>query len=161
MKIRILTAMAFMVSPVVLTDCDSSKSKTPSVESAASHTVGSSDPKAHSSVLFRVAGDKGHFSGHDLKLGAESYQSSLSTSRDLPSTKVDLRLASDVVAARSILKRSDLRIIFSLGECDDTNLLTLEDHGIVQVPDIRPKTIGSLCGSAGEFYLDLLMASLG
>ena len=156
MKIRILLAVLFVAGLVVLTACDSSKSKKASGEPEENLTIGIADPKRLSSLIW-IAEDQGYFSEHGLKINIKLYESGLAATKDLLAGKVDLATATEFVAARLFLEHPDLRIITSMCESEDIRLMARRDHGIAQISDIRHKRVGVLRGSGGEFYLDLLM----
>jgi NitT/TauT family transport system substrate-binding protein len=143
---------------VVLSACDSSKSKKTSSESKESLTLGISHP-GNLSYLIWIAEDRGYFAEHGLKVDVKLYESALAATRDLAAGKVDLATATDFVTARYILERTDFRIITSFCESDDVKLVARKDHGITQISDIRHKRVGVLRGGGGEFFLDLLVAA--
>ena len=156
MKIRILLAVLLVAGLVVLTACDSSKSKKASGEPEENLTIGIADPKRLSSLIW-IAEDQGYFSEHGLKINIKLYESGRAATKALLTGEVDLATGGEFLFARSIVEHPDLRIITSLCESDDVKLMARRDQGITQISDIRNKRVGVLLGSGGEFYLDLLM----
>ncbi len=157
MKIRIILLLLSVIILVVLTGCDSSKPKT-SGQSMESLTLGFPEPDDLGSLIW-VAEHHGFFSERGVKIDIKRYESGLAAVKDLLAGKLDLAIATDFVAARHILERSDIRLICSMCEIDgdSLNLAARKDHGITQLSDIRNKRIGLTRGSISDFALDLLL----
>jgi NitT/TauT family transport system substrate-binding protein len=158
MKSRTILLSLSVIILVALTGCDSSKPKTTSSQSVESLTIGTPHPLDRSALIW-VAEHQGYFAEHGLNINTKTYDSGLTATKDLLAGKLDLAVATDFVAARHILDRTDLRIVCSIGEVDAEALKVVarKDHGITQVSDIRHKRIGLLRGSASDFVLDLLL----
>jgi ABC-type nitrate/sulfonate/bicarbonate transport system substrate-binding protein len=155
-KIRILLAVLFVVGLVVLTACDSPKSKKISGESVESLTVGTH--VSDLSSLIWLAKDRGYFSEQGLDIKLKAYDSGVAAIEDLLAGNTDLATASEFVVVRNILERPDLRILSSIDQTGDmVKLVARKDHGITQISDIRNKRIGLLRNSMAEYYLDVLM----
>lgn len=156
-KTRIITVFLFVVGLLICTGCDSSKFKTSSDKSAENLTIGISEPRYLSSLIW-ISEDQGYFAKHGLKVSVQFCESGVAAAKDLLAGKLDLATVTEFVAARCILEQNAIRIITSLCESDDVKLVARKDRGITQLSDIRHKRIGVLRGGGGEFFLDLLIA---
>ena len=149
--------MAFLSAAglIALNGCDTSNPKT-SGGSVQTLSVGTYQGDLASQIW--IAEKQGYFAEHGLRVDIRLYGSGLAAVRDMLAGEVDLSTASDFVAAGSILRQSPIRIISSMCEADAIRLVARKDHGITQLSDLRNKRIGVLNSSAGEFFLDLLLA---
>lgn len=156
MKIRILLVVLFVLGLVVLTGCDSSKSKETSGQPVESLTVGTY--VSDLSSLIWIAKDRGYFSEQGLDIKLKEYESGVAAIKDLLAGNTDLAAASEFVVVRNLPERPDLRIISSIDQMgDEIKLVARKDHGIARISDIRNKRIGLLRNSMAEYYLDILM----
>ncbi|MGO9118677.1 MAG: ABC transporter substrate-binding protein [Desulfomonilaceae bacterium] len=158
MKTRIIILLLSVIVLVVLTGCDSSKPKTPAVQTLESLTLGTAHPEDLAALIW-IAEDQGYFSANGLKINTKTYDAGVKAAKDLLAGKLDLATATDFVVARSILNRDDLRIICNICEVggETIKIAARKDHGITQLSDIRGKRIGVSRGTIGEFALDLLL----
>ena len=155
MKIPIPLALLAVVGLIVLTGCDSSKSKMPPGSTVESLTLGTS-AIALSSLIW-VAKAKGYFAEQHLDIDFRLYESGHLAIRDLLAGKLDLATATEFAAVSHGLERSDFRIISILDQAQDQQLVARRDRGITKLSDLRNKRIGVARNTSSEYYLNLLL----
>jgi NitT/TauT family transport system substrate-binding protein len=154
-KIRILLALLAVVGLIVLTGCDSPKSKMPPGSTAESLTLGTS-AIALSSLIW-VAKAKGYFAEQHLDIDFRLYESGHLAIRDLFAGKLDLATATEFAGVRHGLERADFRIISILDQAQDQYLVARRDRGITKLSDLRNKRIGVARNTSSDYYLHLLL----
>ena len=106
-KIRILLALLSVIGLVVLTGCDSPKSKYPPDGQVESLTLGIC-AIALSSLIW-VAKAKGYFAEQHLDIDFRLYESGHLAIRDLLAGKLDLATATEFAAVRHGLEHADFQ----------------------------------------------------
>lgn len=154
-KTRIALSIIFVVGLMVLTGCDSSlRPKTQSGKSVESLTVNSQ--QSGLSSLIWLAQAKGYFAEQDLDVKINLYESGLQATEALLAGTGDLSTAADLVVARKILERPDIRIIASIDIGNDTKFVARKDRGISRISDIANKKIGLFRNTVADYYLYLV-----
>jgi ABC-type nitrate/sulfonate/bicarbonate transport system substrate-binding protein len=154
-KIRILLAASFVAGLVLLTACDSPKSKVSSDGPVETLTLGTSAIVLSS--LIWVAKAKGYFVEQHLDIDFRLYESGHLAIRDLLAGKLDLATATEFSAVRNGLERADFRIISILTQTQDQQLVARKDRGITKLSDLRNKRVGLVQNTSSEYYLHLLL----
>jgi NitT/TauT family transport system substrate-binding protein len=155
LKLRIIIAFLSAVGLFALTGCDSSKPKISSGQPEQTLVVGIYHGDISGQIW--IAEKQGYFAKQGLKVDIRSYTSGMEAMQDMLAGKVDISTTSDFVAAGAVLRQSPVRIISSLCQPDMIRLVGRKDHGITQLSDLRNKSVGVLDGTAGEFFLDLML----
>jgi ABC-type nitrate/sulfonate/bicarbonate transport system substrate-binding protein len=140
---------------VLLTACDSPKSKVPPDGPVESLALGTS-ATALSSLIW-VAKARGYFAEQHLDIDFRLYESGHLAIRDLFAGKLDLATATEFAAVSHGLERADFRIISILDQAQDQQLVARRDRGITQLSDLKNKRVGVAQNTSAEYYLQLLL----
>jgi ABC-type nitrate/sulfonate/bicarbonate transport system substrate-binding protein len=154
-KIRILLASLSLIGLVMLTACDSPKSKVSPDGPVETLTLGTSAIVLSS--LIWVAKAKGYFVEKHLDIDFRLYESGHLAIGDLLAGKLDLATATEFGAVRHGLERADFRIISILTQTQDQQLVARKDRGITRLSDLRNKRVGVAQNTSSEYYLHLLL----
>lgn len=152
MKSRISLFLFLVFSLVMLTGCDSSKSKTVVPENLTTGTY-----LGDISALFWIAKERGYYAEHGVNVELKTHESGLESLMDMLSGKVDLATITEFVFARQISKHPELRILSVIGQSDNMKLVARKDHGIKEISDLRNKRIGLVRRSIAEYHFQLFL----
>ncbi len=155
-KTRILLALLFVVSLVIVAGCDYSKSKTKSAPSTEAITI--STYKGDHSALLWIAKERGYFSEHGVDVEIRTEESGPASLKDLLAGKVDLAAFSDFVFVSHMLEHPEIRILGVVAQLDNiVRLVARKDHGITGISDLRHKRVGLVLNTSADYYLHVLM----
>lgn len=106
------------------------------------------------SALLLIAEDQGLFARKGLDVSNKHYEYGVLAIKDLLSGNIDIAAATDSVAAWSILRGYDLKILAAVASADLLRLVGRTDRGIRHWSDLKGKKVGLTKGTVSEFFFD-------
>lgn len=105
------------------------------------------------SLLIFLAEARGFFRGEGLDVVQETYDVGATAVQDLLKGKLDFACATDFVAAKTLFRHPEVRILSSIAKADLYNVVARRDRGISKPADLKGKRIGVHRGTKAEFLL--------
>jgi ABC-type nitrate/sulfonate/bicarbonate transport system substrate-binding protein len=124
-------------------------------------TIGVVKVGVTSAPLF-LAQEKGYFAAEGVKVTFKEFAFGAAATQDLLAGGVDLATTGEYVVAANSFARPDIRVVCELGTATDVQKFVVRtDRGIASPSDLRGKKVGTVKGSAGEYYLATLLGVNG
>ncbi len=140
---------------MISTGCDFSKSKTTSVGTPESLTIGTYSGDLSS--LFWIAKDREFFSKQGVNVQLKTHESGLESLLELFAGKVDLATVTEFVFVRNIGKRPDIRVLSVVGQTDTLKVVARRDRGVERISDLRNKRVGLMRNTVADYCFHVLM----
>lgn len=106
-----------------------------------------------SSALVYIADQQGYFREQGLDLTLRGFESGKQAADALLAGDVDVATSADFVFVSNVSARSDLRILASVAEVENYELVARRDRGVRTLADLQGKRVGVHRKSAAEFML--------
>jgi len=104
-------------------------------------------------TLIYIADEQGYFAANGLNVTIRDYPSGAAATEGLLLGESEIATATEFVLVGKALDRVPLRTFGSIDEFEQIYLVGRKDSGIMEVPDLKGKTIGISRKTAAEFYL--------
>jgi len=104
-------------------------------------------------TLIYIADEEGFFVANGLNVTIRNYPSGAAATEGLLLGENEIATATEFVLVGKALDRVPLRTFGSIDEFEQIYLVGREDSGILEVPDLKGKTVGISRKTAAEFYL--------
>ncbi len=117
--------------------------------------------KTPMSLLAFVAQEKGFFAKHGLDVSIKDYQAGALAAAGLVAGEVEVATAAEFLLVNKNMAGADLRAIASIARVEDCEIIARKDRGIESVADLKGKRMGTVRGTALEFFLDSFLTFYG
>jgi len=114
-------------------------------------TIGS--PRQEASSLMYLAKENRYFAESGLTVDIKAYHFGFGAIQGALSGEVDIAFATDFALVASSLETGAARVLCSIAEADVEELIARKDNGILEIEDLKGKTIGVRQNSSAEFHL--------
>lgn len=109
------------------------------------------------SLPFYVAQAEGFFASEGLTVTINDVIGGHRTMQQLLDGQADVATSSEAVVMFNSFKRDDFYVIASFARSkEDVKVITLQDSGITKSDQLRNKRVGTIVGSASNYYVDTL-----
>ncbi|MEI6804301.1 MAG: ABC transporter substrate-binding protein [Burkholderiales bacterium] len=109
------------------------------------------------SLPFYVAQSQGYFADEGVALKLNEVTGGHRTMQQLLDGQADIATSSEAVVVFSSFKRDDFSVIASFATSkDDVKVVTLAGSGITKAEHLKDRRVGTIIGSASNYYLDTL-----
>jgi len=113
------------------------------------------------SALIYIADRQGFFRDHGLDVSIKDFEAGALAMNDLVADEIDIATVGEFALVSQILKGSNLMALGTTVISNSCELIARRDRGIERPADLRRKRVGSVRGSALDFFLGTFLTSQG
>ncbi len=110
-------------------------------------------PALEQNTLIYVAEAQQFFTGNRLKVNIKTYDTGVTAINGLLAGEVDIAGAAEFPFARKVIEKQPLNIFAVTDRFENDYLVARNDHGIINLADLKGKRIGVIKGTVLEFFL--------
>ena len=113
------------------------------------------------SALVYIAQEQGFFADNGVNVAFKEYEAGKLAADALLAGEADISTSTDFVFVSNSLEQDNLRILGTVAEFDNIELVARADHDISEPADLSGKRVGVTRQSAGEFFLGTFLSFNG
>lgn len=109
-------------------------------------------PNLHCALIY-LADSQGYFKKHGVNVVIKTQESGLVAINELVADKIDIAPTAEFAFVLQAFKHQDLRIVATIYDGSDHDLIVRKDRAIARPQDLKGKRVAVTQSSSGEFFL--------